>query len=262
MNTLRKWVLIVAMSFCGSAFANTVTSDLSDTWWNESEPGWGVNVNHQREVVFLTFFVYGADGRVSWYTGQTTNVGQNSQGALIFTGGMYEFSGPWYGAAFNPANVSGRNAGTVTFTAFLDSAILSYTIDGVVVYKVVTRQTFRQNDLSGAYMGGIKQIQSGCKSASANGESNNSVELNVSNTATTFSMTARKADGSVCSYVGNYTQTGRLGRSQGTYTCPGGVSGKYDAFELEASIQSFSGRYISSDNVCDTITGRFAGMRK
>ncbi len=262
MNMLKKWLLVAAIFFSGAAFANTVTSDLSDTWWNESEPGWGVNVNHQRDVVFLTFFIYGANGRVSWFTGQTTNVGQNTQGALIFAGNMYEFSGPWYGAAFNPANVSGRNAGTVTFTASLDSAILSYTIDGVVVYKVVTRQTFRHNDLSGGYMGGIKQIESGCKNPAGNGETNAIVDLTVTNTPTTFSMTARKGDGSTCNYVGNYTQTGRLGRSQGTYTCGGGMSGTYDAFELEASIQSFSGRYLSSDSACDTVTGRFAGMRK
>lgn len=262
MNTLRKWILIAAVSFCATAFANTYTSDLSDLWWNEAEAGWGVNVNHQREVVFLTFFVYGADGRGTWYTGQASHVGQDSRGALIFTGGMYTFSGPSNGTPFNPASVVGRSAGTVTFTAFLDNATLTYTIDGVTVNKVVTRQTFRNNDLSGSYMGAIKQIQSGCVAPSPNGEFNTSVEFNVTNTASTFGMTVRKADGNVCTYTGNYVQTGRLGRSQGTYTCPGGVKGTYDAFELEANLSGFLGRYIAADNVCDSVTGRFAAMRK
>lgn len=261
MNTLRKWVLIAAMSFCASALANTYTSDLSDLWWNESEAGWGVNVNHQREVIFLTFFVYGADGRGTWYTGQASHTGQDSRGALIFTGGVYTFSGPSNGTPFNPANVKGRSAGTVTFTAFLDSATLTYTIDGVVTNKVVTRQTFRNNDLSGAYMGAIKQIQSACVAPHIDGEFNSSVEFTVTNTANTFAMAVRKPDASTCSYTGDYTQTGRLGRSQGSFTCTSGLTGTYDAFELEANVSGFLGRFFENGNLCDT-AGRFAAMRK
>ncbi len=261
MNTLKKYILFAAMFFCASSFANTYTSDLSDLWWNEKEAGWGVNVNHQREIVFLTFFVYGADGRGTWYTGQASLTGQDSRGANIFTGGMYTFSGPTDGTPFNPANVVSRNAGTVTFTAFLDNATLTYTINGVAVDKVVTRQTFRNNDLSGGYVGAIKEIKYGCQSPTSNGESNSNVEFNVTNTATTFSMTARKLDGSVCSYTGNYVQNGRLGRSQGTYSCPAGVTGTYDAFELEGNMQGMLGRYFTNGSVCDS-SGRFAAMRK
>ena len=263
MNTLRKWILIAAMSFCTSAFANTYTSDLSDLWWNENEPGWGVSVNHQREVLFLTFFIYGKDGRVLWYTGQASHVGQTPQGALVFTGGMYEYTGgSWFAGTFNAANVTGRSAGTMSFTAYLDSATLAYNIDGVAVTKVVTRQTFRNNDMSGTYIGAIKQNGSGCKAPYANGDVNRNTEFNVTTTANTLAMTVRQPDNSVCSYSGSYTQTGRLGRSQGTYTCPGGLSGKYDAFELDANTQGFSGRFITSDNFCDSVIGRFAAMRK
>ena len=262
MNTLRKWILIAVMSFCASAFANTYTSDLSDLWWNENESGWGVNVNHQREIVFLTFFVYGADGKGTWYTGQASHTGQDSRGALIFTGGVYEFSGPPNGTVFNAASVTGRSAGTVTFTAFLDSATLTYTVNGLVVNKVLTRQTFRNNDLSGVYMGAIKEIQSGCVFPKTNGDVNSNIDIAVVNTATTFSMTTRKSDNSTCNYDGNYTQNGRLGRSTGTYTCSNGATGKYDAFELEANIQGFLGRFFNSDSICDSVIGRLAVMRK
>lgn len=262
MNKLRTWILVAAMSFCASAFANTFVPDLSDLWYNDNESGWGVNVTHQREILFLTFFIYGTDGRASWYTGQATNVGQNQQGALVFSGGMYQFTGPWFGNFFNPTLVNGRNAGTVTFTAFLDSATLSYTIDGVTVNKAVTRQTFRNNDLTGEYTGAIKHNQSGCRSPYVNSDFNSPTDFSVSHTSTTFSMSVRQPDGNVCNYVGSYTQNGRLGRSQGNYSCPGGVSGTYDAVELEANIQGFLGRYTASDNFCSTVTGRFAAMRK
>lgn len=262
MANIAKWMAVAAMAFSASAFANTYTSDLSDLWWNENESGWGVNVNHQREVVFLTFFIYGKDGRGTWYTGQASNTGQDARGALIFSGGMYEFSGPANGTTFNPGSVVGRTAGTVTFTAFLDSATLTYTIDGVAVNKTLTRQTFRNNDLSGNYMGAIKQIQSQCTGGTPNGDFNTSVDFAVSNTASSFSMIVRKPDGSSCTYGGDYIQTGRLGASTGRYTCTNGASGNYNAFELEANIQGFLGRFLGSDTTCDSVSGRFAAMRK
>ena len=89
-------MLTAAISFCAPSFANTLTADLSDLWYDEKESGWGVNVTQQREVIFMTFFIYGADGRAAWYTGQTTQTGQNSQGALIFSGQMFEFRGPYF----------------------------------------------------------------------------------------------------------------------------------------------------------------------
>ncbi len=263
MNSLKKWILIAVTSLCTSAFANTYTSDLSDQWWSEKEPGWGVSVNHQREVLFMTFFLYGKDGKVAWYTGQASHTGETPQGALIFTGGMYEYSGgSYFAGAYNAANVTGRSAGTMTFTAFLDSANLTYSIDGVTVTKVVSRQTFRNNDLTGAYMGGIKQNAVGCVAPYVSGEVNRNTEINVTNTANSFAMTVRQPDNSVCTFSGSYVQTGRLGRSEGTYTCPGGVKGKYDAFELEANTQGFSGRFFASDNFCDSLIGRFGVMKK
>ncbi|MEQ1517056.1 MAG: hypothetical protein ABL931_11265, partial [Usitatibacteraceae bacterium] len=77
-----------------------------------------------------------------------------------------------------------------------------------------------------------------------------------------FSMIVRKTDGSSCTYGGNYIQTGRLGSSSGRYTCTDSTSGTYDAFELEANIQGFLGRYLASDTSCDSVSGRFAAMRK
>ena len=171
MKSLKKWLLIAALSLCTTAFANTYTSDLSDQWWNENEPGWGVGINHQREVLFMTFFIYGKDGRVMWYTGQASHTGQTPQGALVFTGGVYEITGgSYFAGAYNAANITNRHAGAVTFTAYLDSAVLNYTIDGVSVTKVVTRQTFRTNDMSGVYMGAIKHNNVGCVTPYSSGE--------------------------------------------------------------------------------------------
>ena len=38
----------------------------TDLWWNASQPGWGLNVNHQGETFFATWFTYDADGAGMW----------------------------------------------------------------------------------------------------------------------------------------------------------------------------------------------------
>ncbi len=263
MKRLKSLFVAALMCVSTSGFANTFLSDMSDLWWNANESGWGVTVTHQGEVVFLTFFIYGADGKASWYTGQGTYGGKNSQGAYIFTGPVYQVTGPWFGAtSFNPANVGARAAGNMTLTAFLNSATLAYTIDGVNVTKAITRQTFRINELLGEYKGAMKSTQAGCRAPYVNGDFNDAVDFSVTNTSSTFSMRVTYPDTSFCAFTGNYAQSGRFGSSTGTYICTGGVSGTYDAVEIEANISGFIGRYSSSDNFCSSITGRFAGMKK
>lgn len=262
MKKLRNWILVAAMSFFSSAFANTFLSDMSDLWWNANESGWGVTVTHQGEIVFLTYFIYGQDGRASWYTGQASYGGKNAQGAYIFTGPMYAVTGPWFGTNFNTANVSPRLVGNMTLTAFLNVATLSYTIDGVTVNKAITRQTFRNNDMTGEYMGAMKSTQSGCQLPFSNGDFNDAVNFSVTNTPNTFTMRVTYVNNAVCTFAGDYTQAGRFGNSRGSYTCTGGISGTFDAVEMEANISGFIGRYVGTDNSCSSVSGRFAAMKK
>lgn len=238
------------------ASANTFTTDLTDLWWNANESGWGVTATHQRDVVFLTFFVYGTDNRPTFYTGQASYAGQASSGALIFSGPMFQTSGPWLGAFFNPDFVAIRQVGTVTFTAFVDAATLNYSIDGVFVSKALTRQTFRNNDLTASYAGVIRETATGCVNPAQVGTTEAVVGVSIANSATNFAMTTN-GNGVICNYAGNYRQTGRLGASTGTYTCPG-LSGNYEMLEIDANPSGITARYSARDNSCSQITGRFA----
>ena len=237
------------------ASANTFTTDLTDLWWNANESGWGVTATHQREVVFLTFFVYGTDNRPTFYTGQASYTSQASSGALIFSGPMFQTSGPWLGNFFNPNFVTIRQVGTVTFTAFVDAATLSYTVDGTIVNKALTRQTFRNNDLTGSYAGVIRETAAGCANAGNNGTAETIVGVSIVNSTTSFAMTTN-GNGTVCNYRGDYRQSGRMGSSTGTYTCPG-LAGNYEMLEIEANPSGMTARFSASDNTCSQITGRF-----
>lgn len=247
--------LLSVWLFSPFASANTFTTDLTDLWWNANESGWGVTATHQREIVFLTFFVYGTDNRATFYTGQASYTGQSNSGALIFSGPMYETAGPWLGTFFNPNLVSIRQVGTVTFAAFVDAATLNYSVDGTFVTKALTRQTFRNNDLTGSYAGVIKETAAGCANNANNGTAETVVGVAVTNSATSFAMTTN-GNGTVCNYVGNYRQSGRMGSSTGTYQCPG-LSGSYELVEIEANPSGMTARFSASDNACSQITGRF-----
>ena len=242
------------------ASANTFTTDLTDIWWNSSESGWGVNAAHQRETVFLTFYVYGTDNRPTFFTSTAAFTGQTPSGALVFTGPLYQTTGPWFGAFFNPGSVSARQVGTATFTSFVDAATLTYSVDGTPVTKALTRYTFRNNDLTGSYAGVFRETSASCTNPVNNGTVESIVGVSITNSATTLAITTNE-NGSICNYSGNYRQSGRMGSSTGTYTCAG-LTGSYDMIEIEANPSGITARFTAQDNFCSQISGRFAVVKR
>jgi hypothetical protein len=257
MKIIRT-LLVSMLVFANSVFANTTSTDMTDLWWNANESGWGVTVAHRGDIAFLTLFVYDASGKPKWYTGQTTFTGAAS-GVSIFSGPMYETSGPWFGTFFDPNTVGVRQVGTVTFAATVYSATLTYSVDGTAVSKTLMRMTLRNNDLTGDYAGILRSSAAGCASGT-NSVFEETRAISITTSGSTFSMET-VAGVLVCRYAGNYTQTGRMGRSQGTYTCRA-LRGTYDFEEIETSPGSISLRFTESNDNCSQITGRLVGIRK
>lgn len=252
---------LLSLWFCSPfSSANTFTTDLTDLWWNAGESGWGVTATHQREIVFLTFFVYSTDDRPTFYTAQASYAGQNGAGALIFSGPMYQTTGPWLGTFFNTSSVTVRQVGTATFTAFIDAATLSYSVDGVFVNKQVTRQTFRNNNLTGNYAGIFSETHSGCASSANNGTTERVLGISIDNTDTALSMVTNE-NGAICNYTGNYRQSGRMGSSSGSFTCPG-RSGTYEMVEIEANPSGVTGRFTGQDSLCSNLSGRVGLVKR
>ena len=173
---------------------------------------------------------------------------------------MYETTGPWIGIPFNPNQVTIRQVGIVTFTAFVDAATLTYNVDGTFVNKALTRQTFRNNDLTGSYAGVIRQASSGCSNSANNATVESIVGVAITNFQTTLAMTTNE-NGSICEYSGNYRQSGRMGSSTGTFSCPG-RSGTYDMVEIEANPSGITGRFSAQSNLCSQISGRLALVKR
>jgi hypothetical protein len=131
---------------CSFSASLPSTSNYQDLWWNApsgSESGWGVQVAHQGDILFATFFGYDAQGKGRWLVmpeGRITAPG-------MYAGNVYSTRGPAYDAAsWNPANVSVRSEGRAEF-AFSGNFTGSFSIrpaEGgtVSAQKSITRQEF------------------------------------------------------------------------------------------------------------------------
>jgi len=111
-------------------------------WWKapaNSESGWGLNIAHQGDTIFASWFTYDAGGK-GWWLVMTAN----KTGANTYGGKLYSTRGPAFNsAAFDPLAVSATEAGTGTLT-FTDASngTFSYAIGSVSQSKAITRQAF------------------------------------------------------------------------------------------------------------------------
>lgn len=114
-----------------------------DMWWASpagSEAGWGLNVAHQGDTLFITWFTYGADGDGMWLVGSSMRVsGPGSySGALYRTAAAPLAAEPWDAAAFT---VAPAGSATLAFDD-ADNGVFSYVVDGVSQSKRITRQVY------------------------------------------------------------------------------------------------------------------------
>lgn len=271
-TTLRSLAvtLLLALATLGlPAHATTYSNDYTDLWYNspaESEAGWGVNIIQQNNILFITMFVYGADGTPRWFVG--SNITGTSQ--TTFTGPIYSTAGTYFGSPWAPTLFTFRQVGTILFTFNADNtAAMSYNVDNVVVTKNIVRQSWRNDVLTGAYVGGTTAVgpATGCNAGILiHGF------LTVNHTDPTVSMFVEfTSNGQTarCNYAGTYSQVGRVGAiNNGTYNCTIGgtnnaVTGTFTVSEITTSRNGFNGRIdgtLVSSQSC-SYSGSFGGIK-
>jgi hypothetical protein len=117
-------------------------------WWAApagSEAGWGINLTHQGDQIFVTWFTFAHDHTPMWLVG-TAN--KTAPGVYTVTQ-LARLTGPPFNAVpFPPLNSPGGPTfsvvGSATFT-FTDgnTATFNYTVDGVTQTKTITRQVLQ-----------------------------------------------------------------------------------------------------------------------
>ena len=254
---------LIAACCLTAARAATPTTDFSDLWFNPAESGWGVNLIQQNEIIFLTIFVYGPSGQPTWYVGPATAYnGATSDGILSFTGPLYTVTGPYFGGPFDPTRVSNRQVGTVSVAASqIGSGAISYTVDGVQVTKSIQRQTWRNENINGNYIGGVAGNYTGCGTA-RNGYIENNVTLTVGHDGNSTVTMRETGSNYSCNYTGSYSQAGRMGTIQGNATCTDGTNQSFIATEVQGGIQGLTMRLTSQFAGTCQFVGRIGGVRR
>lgn len=249
----------------GARAATTYSYDATDMWFNSDEDGWGVNIIQQQDALFLTFFVYAADGKAHWYVAPAMRgVGApDSSGTVDFDGTLYETTGP-PATNFRPEAVTRRVVGNVRFRYFSPTqGALSYSVDGVSVLKSVKRFAFATVDIAGEFAMNRVWRTYGCNNAPQLGpvvSDAGTMSISVSGDSVQMVTRPASAAAATCTYSGTRRQTGHLVTVGGQYTCTDGSAGPYNFSEIEVSTSGIMGRIVANDNVC-TRQGHLGGVR-
>lgn len=260
MKWLRPIALVAGMLAAAPA-AGARSVNVSDHWWSEGEPGWGLSITQQDDIAFVALYVYGPDRQPAWYTATGLRYGHDAAGNPGFHGTLYRTTGPHHGGPFDPGDVQATPVGTLTFEATGPSkAILVYDVAGVQVTKPMTRFTFRVRDWSGLYRGVQRANYRDCIPGFAPAFTYDDGLVDVEHDGSAFRMwfEGRKA---TCTYTGTYVQHGRLGRVTGNYVCADGPSGTFTLDGLETNEKAFAARIDASHPSCGAATHDVAGLR-
>jgi lysyl endopeptidase len=130
--------LVLTATNTGTPPPNPGSGNFTDLWYTVSEAGWGINLNHQGDIIFATLYTYDASGAPLWLF--MSNGDKQSDGS--YAGSLYRATGPAFNASpwgpFHPTPV-----GTMRLSFSSGSAgVLVYTYNGVSVTKNITRYQF------------------------------------------------------------------------------------------------------------------------
>ena len=104
-----------------------------------SEGGWGINVAHQGDIIFATWFTYDLAGKAWWLSMTAAKTGEGT-----YSGPILQTRGPAFNAVpFDPAlvTIADVGSGTLAFTD-IDNGSFTYTVNGTSQIKPITRQVF------------------------------------------------------------------------------------------------------------------------
>lgn len=229
-----------------SAPKTTFTADLTDVWWPNDEPGWGIQFVHNADWVFATLYVYDASNRPTFYVSLLANA---PTGSPVWTGALSTASGPWFGAPFDPAAVVETFVGAMTFTLTdFATGTLAYTVDGTSVSKTIHRQPLKLENNTGYY----SRVHTRWTAAGATCDDDDFRSpaspkgLNITQATAVadvvFDYWTGNAD-SCHAHGASYTQVGRYGRYDGAFACTNGRSGTMTLYETVNRIFILTGRY-------------------
>jgi hypothetical protein len=253
---------IAALGLASPAFGTAFSTNNSDIYNATNESGWAIELVQQADVTFATIYTYDANMNPIFYSATLFVGGTGASGNVIWTGDLIVSTGPWFGGAFDESKVVRRKVGVMNYVPQgTTGGAVSFTVDGVVVTKQISRVTLRQDDYGGIYQGTYKIVASGCTNPSDNGTFFINAVFTVTQGTNALTVVTSEPDGNSCTFPGDYVQFGQFGDSLGSFTCTNGIKGSNQFFEMNVTPTDFRGRIAGTDNFGCTLTGSIAGVR-
>ncbi len=109
-------------------------------WWDPSQSGWGLHVNHVGDLMVATWYTYGADRKAIWLQASTT---KGADG--VYRGKLYQGTTgtPYHQINGQPATAGVNEVGTASFSFSNGGAgQFSYTIGSVTQTKSIVRADY------------------------------------------------------------------------------------------------------------------------
>jgi hypothetical protein len=241
-------------------------AEYSDLWVTAGEDAWGVNFVQWGNTIFATFYIYGPDKKPVWYTAVLSY-----DGASKFAGTLYSEQGSYFGAPWNPGDMSEQPAGTATFVpspANNYQGTLSYTVIAgttvTPVNKSIQRLTVAAVPLAGKYYGGESGGYFGCTNAADNITFVDSFPLTVTQTASMLTLVfAYEGLKETCTLAGAPVQNGLLySVPTATYACTDGLSTTAAISDIKQTAQGIEGRFTAPVPGGCLETTRFSAVRQ
>ncbi|HET7033638.1 MAG TPA: hypothetical protein VFJ48_10975 [Casimicrobiaceae bacterium] len=265
----RSWILrdfpriLIALSFaCFTAAAgaqgNYLGTFFSDLWATKGEAGSGVTATHQEPTIFLTLFIY-RSGRAPYWLTATVARTTGTADTYVYTGDLYETSGPPFGGPFDPTTVTYRKVGTAQWSSSDGiNVTLTYSIDGVAITKTLNRFSLSNLDFSGSYTGAITYQTGNCSSPALNGRTVVDYGLTTVTQSTNSVAIVLHGTNATCTFSGNYLQLGSWGNAGGTLTCTDGSTGQLLIAAMQRTVAGFTAVFDVMSPQCElfgTISG-------
>jgi hypothetical protein len=261
--------LIAAFLFTSAAAQAALAPDPTGYWYIPGESGWGMAIAQQGDVLFVTLLVYDEQKRSSWLVASDVR----DSGGGVFSGSLYRTSGPWFGAAFDPAAVQVQPVGTLSVQSTGQASLrLIYSVNGVEVTKGFSRMTWASNvtRFIGAYVGGMNVAlaflpqANGCPSPPTFFPPGTAFHINVSAPDTLAILFGEGID--VITVIGGpYQQSGQFGTIAAASIFRGNVGGPIHIADaqiasLVVSDDGFSGHITVTMGNC-VYEGSLGGIR-
>jgi len=124
-----------------------LTSNYQDLWWAApagSQAGWGINLTHEGDTMFISWFTFDVDHTPMWLVATVTKSGLSSySGDLIRLTSGPPFNAVPFPPLGSPGGATGSTVGSAQL-AFFDgnSGIFTYTVNGETQSRDITREVF------------------------------------------------------------------------------------------------------------------------